>query len=99
MPDSDLKQAFDYNARAEVFTQRGRMAKRSPVTYKRFATAAEAIRYAIEEMPPEMLAGAVLEVDEDRYGGAQIRSLYAAAAYPLARAVSDVATPDNKSAL
>lgn len=79
---------FDYSAGAEVFTQRGRMAKRSPVTYKRFATAAEAIRYAMEEMTPEMLAGAVLEVDEDRYGPAEIKSLYAASAYPLERAVS-----------
>jgi hypothetical protein len=87
MSSTDLSEAFDYGARAEVFTQRGRMAKRSPVTYKRFATAAEAIRYAIEEMPPDMLAGAVLEVDEDRYGGAAIRTLYADAAYPLVRAV------------
>jgi Arc/MetJ-type ribon-helix-helix transcriptional regulator len=91
MPDSDLTQTFDYNARAEVFTQRGRMAKRSPVTYKRFATAAEAIRYAIEEMPAEMLAGAVLEVDEDRYGAAEIKNLYAAAGYPLTRAAPSAA--------
>jgi hypothetical protein len=97
MSDTDLKQAFDYNARAEVFTQRGRMAKRSPVTYKRFATAAEAIRYAIEEMPPEMLAGAVLEVDEDRYGAAEIKTLYAAAAYPLARVAPSAVPQPNKT--
>lgn len=76
---------FDYGARAEVFAHRGRMARRSPVSYRRFDTAAEAIRYAIEEMPPDALLSAVMEVEEQRYDGAAIKSLYAGSRYPLAR--------------
>jgi hypothetical protein len=32
-----------------------------------------------------MLAGAVLETGDERYGAAEIRSLYDSAAYPLQR--------------
>jgi hypothetical protein len=36
----------------------------------------DAVRFAIEELPPELLLDAVLEVDGERYGGEQIRRLY-----------------------
>jgi hypothetical protein len=61
------------------------MSKRQPVSYKRFDTAAEAIRYAIEELAPELLVGAYLEVEEERFDSVGIRNLYASAAYPLPR--------------
>ena len=35
--------------------------------YRRFAKAAEAIRFAIEELPPDLLIGAHLEVEEQRF--------------------------------
>ena len=54
--------------------------------YKRFTCAADAIRYAIEEMPAEFLAGAFLEVREERFDGPEIRRLYERPDYPLKRA-------------
>lgn len=76
---------FNYAAEAELFPTRGRLSKRQPVTYKRFETAAEAVRYAIEELAPELLVGAYLEVDEERFDANGIRELYASPAYPLPR--------------
>ena len=75
---------FDYNAPAELFPSRSKKS-RGQITYKRFDTAAEALRFAVEEMPAPALLGAYLEVDEARFGLQEIRSLYESDAYPLAR--------------
>ncbi len=76
---------FNYNAAAELFPTRRRLPRRQPFGYKRFSQAAEAIRFAIEDLPSECLAGAFLEVDEKRYGSDEIRRLYESAEYPLTR--------------
>ena len=76
---------FNYAAPAELLPTRSRISKRQLVSCKRFDTAAEAIRYAIEELAPELLVGAYLEVDHERVDGVGIRNLYASAAYPLLR--------------
>jgi hypothetical protein len=75
---------FDYNAPAELFPSR---TKRSnvQVKYRRFETAAEALQFAIEEMPPPVLLGAFLEVKEERFGAEEMRALYGNVAYPLRR--------------
>ena len=75
---------FDYNAPAELFPSRSKKGNR-PVSYRRFDTAAEAIRFAIEVMPHDLLLGAVLEVEEERLDGHRIRELYDSTAYPFAR--------------
>jgi hypothetical protein len=78
--------AFDYDAPAELFSKRGQVASRGPMHYRRFATAAQAIRYAVEELPAVLLGGCIMQVDEDRFDARQIRELYDCPAYPLARA-------------
>ena len=78
----------NYNAEAELFPPRPprrRSFSRGPVDYKRFKSAAEAIRFAMEELPLELLLGAYLEVEEDRFDGSAIRQLYESEAYPLKR--------------
>ncbi len=75
---------FDYAAMAELYPSR-RYAKSQTTQYRRFSTAAEAIQYIVEEMPAKWLAGSYLEVNEQRFEGAAIRTLYDAEDYPLAR--------------
>jgi hypothetical protein len=77
--------SFDYDAPAELFPTRGRSGARRPMSYRRFDTAALAIRFAIEELPAAMLFGAYLQIEDDRFDSGQIRALYDNAAYPLAR--------------
>jgi hypothetical protein len=86
---------FDYGAPAELFPSRG-WKKRNPVAYKRFDTAAEAIRFAVEEMPPPALLGACIEVSEARFGLREIHDLYESAAYPLKRR-SAASLPESRS--
>ena len=74
---------FDYNAPAELFPTKVRGRR---VHYRRFDTAAEAIRFAIEELPEPLLAGAYLQVEDDRFASEEIRELYESVAYPLDRA-------------
>ncbi len=75
---------FDYASAAELFPSKSPY-KSGRVSYRRFTTAAEAVRYAIEDMPAPLLRGSLLEVDEQRFDGIQIRGLYDAAAFPLVR--------------
>jgi hypothetical protein len=74
---------FDYNVPAELFPPRLRKSPHHRFGYKRFARAGDAIRFAIEALPPELLLGAVLEVEGERYVGGDIRRLYDSADFAL----------------
>ena len=76
---------FDYSTAAELFSAKRSTRRRQPLGYKRFARAADAIRFAIEELPPQLFVGTYLEVGEVRYAGGDIRRLYESADYPHAR--------------
>ena len=83
--DSPRLSGFDFRAEAELFPTRSRRSTRRVVQYRRFARAADAIRFAIEDLPSEFLVGTYLQVDEERFDGAAIRWLYDSARFPLAR--------------
>jgi hypothetical protein len=51
--------------------------------YRRFATAAEALRFAVEELRIPKAYGAWLEVGDERFDSTEIQRLYAAGNYPL----------------
>jgi hypothetical protein len=89
--------AFDYSTvaklsptktDAELSPAKSRRHRRHPVGYGRFARAADAIRFAIEELPAELLPGARLEVDEMIFDRDGIRRLYDSEDYPLVRRVA-----------
>ena len=56
---------FDYSAPAELLL--AKPAKGSREKYRRFATAAEAIRYAVEDLRTPKAFGAHLEVGDERF--------------------------------
>jgi len=67
---------FDYVSPAELFFSRRKPRTARAVTYLRFATTAEAIRYAVEELPAAAFPGTYLEANEERFDSGAIRSLY-----------------------
>ena len=71
---------FDYNAPAELFL--AKRAKSTRENYRRFATAAEAIRYAVEDLRTPKAFGAWLEVGDERFNSTEIERLYEALPKP-----------------
>jgi hypothetical protein len=78
---------FDYTAPAELFPSRNRKIA-TKVKYRRFDQAADAIRFAVEELPEPLLLGAFIEINEERLGHKDIRALYESEDYPLKRSVN-----------
>ena len=59
---------FNYDAPAELFPAPTRKAKKGG-KYRRFDTAADAIRYVVEELPAQMVSGTILETENERVAG------------------------------
>ena len=76
---------IDFTAPAELFPSRNRKTGQR-VRYRRFAKAAEAIKFAIEELPEPALLGAVIVLDDARLSHNDIRALYESEEYPLKKA-------------
>lgn len=94
-----LVDEFDYSASAEVFITAGGFSRGAPMTYRRFPTAAAAIRFAIEEVPPTLLVRATMEVSESRFDHQAIQALYKNDAYPLARGPARPTSPARAETL
>jgi hypothetical protein len=77
--------AFDYGVEAALFSAKGTHFRPKSVEYRRFVRVAEAIRFAIEDLPSNTLPGCSLEVGEDRYVGDAILELYESVDFPLPR--------------
>jgi hypothetical protein len=74
---------FDYSAPAELFLAKPAKGRRE--RYRRFATAAEALRYAVEDLGTPKAFGAWLEVGDERQqqrNSASVRSRW----LPIAQA-------------
>ena len=76
---------FDYGASAELFMPKRRSGARQPLSYRRFATAAEAIRFAVEELPGVRTLRAWMQVGEERFNSDDIQRLYESTSYPRRR--------------
>jgi hypothetical protein len=63
---------FDYAASAELFIPKRKRGPRQPLSYRRFATAAEAIPFAVEEFPAILTLGAWMQVGDERFSGDDI---------------------------
>jgi hypothetical protein len=83
---------FNYRAEAELFPTKNRRSKSAPFAYRRFERAADAIRFAVEDLPADAFAGAYLEVGEVRFDRRGIRELYDHAEYPHTRKLAPLAT-------
>jgi hypothetical protein len=72
--------AFDYGSPVELYlSKRGRR----HTEYRRFATAAEAIGYAVEELRARRSLTASMQVGDERFSNEDIQMLYDAGGYPV----------------
>jgi molybdate transport system regulatory protein len=73
--------AFNYSLPAELYLSRGRGRH---TDYRRFATAAEAIRYAVKELRTRRSRSALMQVGDEMFDKSEIDRLY----YPLSESLS-----------
>ncbi|MDH3581775.1 MAG: hypothetical protein OEM91_14255 [Hyphomicrobiales bacterium] len=76
---------FNFSEPAELFGGGKSSGWRTSIRYQRFDAAADAIRYAVEELSDAGARACVLEVNEDRFDHKGIRKLYNRRDYPLPR--------------
>ena len=76
---------FDFDAPAGVFTRSAHGRRGGGAKYRRFDSAAEAIRYIIEEVPSPLWPGITVEIDDETLDHRRILELYSSGSYPLSR--------------
>jgi len=79
------KTMTDFNVPADLYPGRNHKLPRVS-RYQRFPSLAEAVQYAMEELPVSLQPSSLLEAEEVRYDGDAIRALYFSDDYPLRRA-------------
>lgn len=79
---------FNLAAPADLFTFARRGGHARIKSYRRFATGAEAIKFAVEDQSSDVLKHSIVESDDDRLEAAQIAELYDDAEFPLPRRLS-----------
>jgi len=77
--------AKNYRMEASLYFAKSANSKPTALVLRRFAKAAEAIRFAVEDLAPALLRGCSLEISESYYFGREIRPLYDDRAFPLRR--------------
>jgi molybdate transport system regulatory protein len=77
--------SFDYNSPAELYLSRR---KGRHTDYRRFATAAEAIRYAFEELRTRRSRSAWMRVGDELFNKNEINRLYYPLNYPSSESLS-----------
>jgi hypothetical protein len=84
-PQEKLMAACEYSTEASLFYSKSQLSRGRALHFRRFSNAAEAIRFAIEDLAPKLLESCSLEVNETHFFGRDIRPLYDDNAYPLRR--------------
>lgn len=77
-----MNSSLDWSKPAELYSSSATFGARKS-RYMRFPSLAEAIRFAVEDMP--QMRALALESGDDRFEGEAIRALYHAPDYPLGR--------------
>jgi hypothetical protein len=76
---------FDYKMPGEFYSRDSLRRGSKSLNYRRFDTVAEAIRFAMEDLPSAAVGSCMLEANGERFGARELRELYASPRYPLAR--------------
>ena len=66
---------FDYAVPGEFYSRKRSGRRPTGLTYQRFDTVAEAIRFAMEYLPSTAFGGCMLEADGERFGARELREL------------------------
>lgn len=85
-PEIPESSPVDYASSAELFAVQ-RLGRKQSLFYQRFDNTAEAMRFAVEDMPAGA-ANIVLETEFGRYDAAAIAKIYGGDEFPLARRAS-----------
>ena len=76
---------FDYNAAGELFPPRLRKSPHRQFGYRRFARAADAVRFAIEELPPDCFRAPFLRSTGRGMSAKTFAALTTARIFPCSR--------------
>lgn len=79
---------FEYGSPAELFMTKRKGGPRQRLGYRRFTTAAEAIRFAVEDFPAMRNLAAWVQVGDERFDSEDIHRLYERDDYPVRRRTS-----------